>query len=503
MARRRSFWQWLTSIRRQPLRGITSTRALAGGRITYDANRPLFAGASIIQPPPDHESDWRMLNLDSKTLDRMEPARLLELLADLSPEVSKAFWDFLRNCNPGWTAQAFPPGTDRADERAETDPIAQAALDAFLGELRTLYGAADVVWNKLYSGAFLRGAFFGELVLDARGRMPVDIAVPDAKTVRFRMVDDPVRGQVWVPGQWQNGKFVEFTRPTVRYIAVDPMPGVPYGRPLVSPALFSSLFLLGMLHDLRRVVQQQGYPRLDIAIDIEKLDAMFKMARPLDSTGAALTFDAFAKSIVEQVRTTYAALEPDDAYIHTDSIIVNRPVGTVDADSLGAIDGLIEALERMSVRALKTMPFAFGLSESTTETQANRQYDLYTAGIKSLQHYAENLLEHFLSLALEAQGIQASVRFRFAQLRASERIREAQADAMEIANESAKYQHGWVTQDEASEAVTGHAAAMPGPVQQAAVVAAPSAQTNGASSRFVPNGTGAAVERMNGNGNHA
>jgi hypothetical protein len=160
-------------------------------------------------------------------------------------------------------------------------------------------------------------------------------------------------------------------------------------------------------------------------------------------------------------------------------------VGTVDADSLGAIDGLIEALERMSVRALKTMPFAFGLSESTTETQANRQYELYTAGIKSLQHYAENLLEHFLGLALEAQGIQASIRFRFASMRSAERIRDAQADALEIANEARKRDEGWQTQDESSETITGHAAAMPGPVQQATVIAEPSTQTNGAS-RVVP-----------------
>lgn len=466
-----TLWQRITSFFRKaaPLRGI-SHRAAPSGRITVDDSRPFFPGGMVIVPPPDHESDWRLLNLDSKTLDKIEPARLMELLADLSPEVSKALWDFLRNFNPGWSAKAYPPGTDRADERAVVNAPAQEALDAFLNTLKGYYGAADVVWNKIAMQAFLRGAMFGELVLDPRGRMPVDIAVPDPESVRFRQVIDPLRGQIHVPGQWIDGEFVEFTTPTVRYLPIDPMPGVPYGRPLASPALFSSLFLLGLLHDLRRVVQQQGYPRYDIGIDSEKALMAYNMGPQLDSDGNQISFDAYVLGIKTQIETYYATLEPDHAFVHSDMVIFNKNVGTVDASSLGAIDGLIEALERMATRALKTMPFAFGLSESTTETQATRQYELYAAGIKSLQHYAENLLEHFLTLALEAQGIAASVRFRFSELRSAERLRDALSEAAEIANEVEKRAQGWITQDEASEKITGSAAVGDAPVQQTAAV---------------------------------
>lgn len=499
-----TLWQRLTSFWRRspPLRGISHTRALPSGRVTVDSARPLFPGGLVITPPPDHESDWRLLNLDSRTLDRESPARILELLADLSPEVSKALWDFLRNCNPGWTCKAYPPGTDRADERAVVNLPAQEALDAFLNTLKGYYGAADVVWNKLFMAAFLRGAFFAELVLDKRGRMPVDLAVPDPKSVRFKEAIDPARGQIQIPGQWIDGKFVEFTQITVRYLPIDPMPGVPYGRPLASPALFSSLFLLGLLHDLRRVVQQQGYPRLDLSIDTEKANLAFNMGPKTNPDSTAMTFDQYVASLVAQVQTAYAALEPDDLYIHSDIAVFNKNVGTVDASSLGAIDGLIEALERMATRALKTMPFAFGLSESTTETQATRQYELYAAGIKSLQHYAENLLEHFLTLALEAQGIAASVRFRFSELRSAERLRDALSEAAEIANEKEKRTQGWITQDEASEKITGSAAVGPEPQMQTAGVG------GGVLGVGQPSSERAILERLslaevtNGNGKH-
>jgi hypothetical protein len=249
------------------------------------------------------------------------------------------------------------------------------------------------------------------------------------------------------------------------------------------------------LHDLRRVVQQQGYPRIDIALDLEKLLTAFQQGPPLDADGKPLSFQAFIQDTIEQVKTVYSRLEPDDAYIHTDGVNVNRPVGTVDAQSLGAVDGLIRALERMSVRALKSMPFLMGLSETTTETQSNRQYESYAAGIQSLQHYAENLLEHFLGLALEAQGIAASVRFRFAELRSAERLRDALSEQAEIANEKEKRDQGWITQDEASEKITGSAAVGDAPAPVAAVAVAEPTEDN--AERITP-----IRERMNGNGRH-
>ena len=249
---------------------------------------------------------------------------------------------------------------------------------------------------------------------------------PDPWSVRFRWREDPARGPVQQLCQWQKGTLVDLDRQTIRYVPVDAMPGSPYGRPLVAPALFVSLFLLVMLHDLRRVIQQQGYPRLDIEI----VSDVVRQEIPEDIRSNPTAVNRWLTDIFTQITTAYSALPPDATYIHDSKVKINRPVGTVDASSLGGIDAIISGLERMSVRALKTMPFLLGLSETTTETQANRQYEAYIQGIKAIQHYAETPLSRLLTLALQAQGIIATVTITFAENRAAEMLRDAQVQKL-------------------------------------------------------------------------
>lgn len=433
----------------------TSARHLAGkrARVSVDNAEDLpFLAAMFIETPPDADSTWRTSLLDDQTLDRIEPARLIELLIDISPEISRALWDFVRMFNPGWECKAFKLNSDTEDKRG------QAVIDAFITQLGELYGAFDVVLSRLIIGGMLRGAFLAEIVLDENGREAIDLATPDPYSVRFKKAKDPVRGNIWVMGQWQGSEFKILDAPTINYIPIDPAPGKPYGRSMVAPAIFLALFLIGLLHDLRRVIAQQGYPRIDISIDLEKLaTAMPSIA------GNPEEFKVWVNQIVDEIGTVYTGLQPDDAYVHTSVIGVNRPVGAVDSSSLGAVDGLLHALDRMIIRALKTMPFMMATSESTTETQSNRQYEAHVAGIKAIQHLLEQLLERLLRVALQAQGIQARVEFRFAELRASELLRDAQAKAAEYANIVLAYNQGWIGQEEAAEEAVGHEPDAPAP----------------------------------------
>jgi hypothetical protein len=439
--------------RRTPL---PSGRALAGGRLSLDNETGWFESGLTVLAPMSADAYWRDGGLDASTFDLASPAKILELLADLSPDVSRALWDFLRLYNPGWEAKAYRPGGKEQDKQA------QAALDAFIATLADLHGSFDVVLNRLGIGAFLRGAFCAELVLNKTGRIPVDLATPDPGAVRFRRVTDPERGPVWQPGQWHGGEWVALDRITVRYVPVDPLPGSPYGRALASPAIFPTLFLIGLLHDLRRVVAQQGYPRLDLEISIEKL----KEAMPADLESDADKMKAWIDATTDDIQAAFNSLEPDDAYVHLDVVKINRAVGAVDSSSLGAVGGLIEALERMAVRALKSMPLLMGTTDGVSEANSVKQFELMASGIKSIQHLCENMLERLLGLALQAQGIGAKVEFRFAELRAAEMMRDAQTEALLIANAARKRDEGWVTQDEAANEVVGHPPAEEAPLAQ-------------------------------------
>lgn len=430
-------------------RAAAITPRLPGGRASWDSADSFPSSTWLMQPPSAYTENWALMNMDSRYLARYSPIRLMEMMADLSPEVSRALWDFLRLCNPGWEVEAKRPGSDTKDERA------QGAITAFIASMADRYGSFDIVIGRLFMGPFLRGAICAELVLDERGRMPLDIATPDPSSIRFRRKADPVFGSVWQPGQWQQD-FKPLDIPTFRYVPIDPMPSSPYGRPLAAPALFTSVFLLGMLHDLKRVIQQQGYPRLDISVNIEQL------LQSMPGLGQNPTeFAEFAQSMVDSVQSVYENLQPDDAYIHTSNVQVNKPVGAVDASSLGGVDAVIVALERMAVRALKTMPLMMGITDNIGDAQATRMWEVHVAGVKSIQHYVETMLGRLFTLALQAQGIQADVEFEFAEIRASEQLRDAQTEAMRIANAKAKRDAGWTSQDEASEEITGHVADSP------------------------------------------
>jgi hypothetical protein len=424
------------------------------GTVNDNKDVPIASPLASIIPPPDADQTWRLQSLDSRTLSRLAPADLINLVIDLSPEVSRALFDFIRMLNPGWECKALRPRSETEDRRG------QRVLDAFWGQLKALYGSPDIQINRLILAGFIRGAFFSEIVFD--NSTPVDLATPDPYSARFRKVNDPIRGQIFQLGQWQGGKFVELTAPSISYIPIDPLPNSPYGRAMVSPALFTAIFLLGMLHDIRRVVQQQGWPRIDIAINLERLLS----AIPAGIEVGSEKYEEWVNAIIDEIQDVYSSLEPDDTYTHTDVVTVNRPVSAVNADSLGAVDGLIKGLERMITRALKTMPLMMGLDAGGTATAANRQWEIHAAAIKSLQHLLEAQLESHLNLVLRAAGIQARVEFRFAELRASELLRDEQGRQALFANMITAYQQGWVSQEEASMMAVGHKPDQPEPRNQ-------------------------------------
>jgi hypothetical protein len=393
----------------------------------------------------DDDSAWRDLDLDSETLSRAKPADLLNRLSNLSPDLSRAIWDFLRMSNPGWECQCFGSDGKTVDARAQT------AIDAFIGRLNARYGSVDVVLHRLFITAFLRGGFFAELVLNKAGTLALDIATPDSRYLQFERVIDPELGPVWRPFQWQGGRKVFLDAPTVRYVPVDPLPGSPFGRAPAAPSLFTILFAMGLLHDLRRVVAQQGWPRLDLEISLEEL----LTAMPPEAQATPAERQAWLDEVVRKIQETYASLQPDDTYVHLSNVKINRPVGTVDSSSLGAVDGIMAALDRQAVRSLKSMPLLFGISDGVSEANANRQWEVHIAGLKALQHLCEGLLEHLLTLALQAEGLQAKVEWRFSEVRAAELLRDAQVKKLDLQNAAFAYWFGLISMDEAAMMALG------------------------------------------------
>jgi hypothetical protein len=425
---------------------IANPKPPPAGRTSFDTPASFFSGNWVAQPPTDYEGHWRMVNLDIQHLDLYTPKELLDSLIDLSPEIAKAVWDFQRLCNPGWEYKAYNPGSeDKENARAKKH------LDEFFTRLREEYGSVDILIGRFFIGAYLRGAFCSELVLDGSANESLDLVAPDPYSIRFRKKMDPLRKEVWEPGQWQGNQWTSLAIPTFKYLPVDPAPASPYGRPLAAPALFTAIFILGLLHDVKRVVMQQGYKRMDIVLDTERAEDSFSY----DSQGYA-SYHEYMMGAISAIKTAYAQLQPDDAFVHTDLFKMEQAVGTLDSDSIGAIATIFDRLEKMVTRGLKSTSLLLESGESPGETDSNRRWEIHAAGIKSLQHHCESMLESQLQTSLRAKGLQARVVFRFAELRASEQLRDEQTRQLKIQNAVAERDAGFVSQDEASNSAVNH-----------------------------------------------
>jgi hypothetical protein len=428
-------------------RAVVGVAQRGGGRKTSTNQFGPQGGLLTILPPPDEYSRWAEFGLDMKDWDRIGTAKLMRVLRNMSPDMSRAIWDYMRLLNNGYEITAYKPGGTDPDTRA------QARVDELTSLIEDLYGSAKVQFGRMFMNKLMRGAMLVELVLDDAGRRAVDLVVPDPATVRFRRVEDPVRGMIWQMGQWQNGTFVILDQPTIRYIATDPDPDNPYGQPMLTSAIFPILFLIGLLQDLRRVVAQQGYPRTDIVVKMEQLRDAFETTSDAD-------LRELARATVREITEYYGQLEPDDAFAHTDFVEVSTNGGAIGTQVLASIQPLIEVLERQAMRALKSTPLMMGMVSQTSEANANRQWEIFAAGIKSIQQDAETLLGQLYELNLEIQGIQATVEVRFAELRAAEEARDEQTFKAKLENAIVARDQGFWDQEQASMHAIGEPPAL-------------------------------------------
>ena len=174
-------------------------------------------------PPHDPSSSWRTLESARKNLLNLPYTQLAQVALDLSPEVNKGLYDFLRFVNPSHVLR-------------NSNPDAERASNDFIRELDTYYGSFRSHIDSLWSGIFLTGGAFPELILGPGGRSPLDLVFNDPNSARFRRERDSLRGPRWRLGQeTRNGYNYLDDSPLVKYIGFDRLTDNPYGRPIVGP----------------------------------------------------------------------------------------------------------------------------------------------------------------------------------------------------------------------------------------------------------------------------
>ena len=370
-----------------------------------------------IIPPPSYQKDWLLLDIDNFSIDTVDPEKILLIIKAVCPPISKAHWDFQQFCNNQWSWKC----------ESGPDSVGTSATNKFFEILTQTQQGFDVILNKIVSGGFLRGAIASELALYRR--KPVDLIPFDPVIVRWGPAKNRARGEHEVMGQRYDGKFLEYKYGLVRYHPINTQIGTNYGIPMIDTSIFSAIFMMGLLYDIRRVIAQQGYYRLDFSLDWEVMQE--KIDRNRVEPGEV---DAFIQTQLDKLREYYDQLGPNDSIAHTSDILVDDIGGALNTEGLGSLNAIIDWLNNQLTLACKTVPILMGINNSTSETHANRQWENYMATIRSVQRSMTYMLEYQFNRMHRVLGIQDRHIFQFQELSLTTAINQAVYENQKLAN---------------------------------------------------------------------
>lgn len=387
----------------------------------------------------------RDLGLDDRQLKSLSVFELMDRLIDAHPDLSYALWNFLRIGNSGYSF------TVKELEGGERSEQGEEYINEFLTRLETpnmlqfdRIRSLDKIVDQLILSVITRGAAACELVLtpdlsDASFIAPVDPAT----------IDFVLENGRYIP--YQDNESVSLDIPTFIYDGMDEKIDSPYGRSPFVSALNIILFQLQVLNDIKAVVHRQGYPRLDIKI-VEKV-LLSRM--PIAIRNNEEKKQKWLNDRLREIINMYNNLEPDDTFVHFDSLEIGEAGGKGSA--LIDPEKLMHVIDNLIMSGLKTLSTILGRrSTGNTESFAKLEIKLYLAGLSGVQRCVERVLNKAFTLYLNIRGQQGIVEFKFKPIEIRTALEAEQFRSTQINNLISMYKMGWVSHEDAARAATGH-----------------------------------------------
>ena len=410
--------------------------------------RPIIGAASgklTVSP------DMTIMDMVSRRMgQKHDPIAMIELFRDYNPDASLAVWNFLRLVHPEHSivAKLLP-------DQVEVDTDGLAMLRYRSDNLRGVYGRdyggglgqlIDVLTLTLIS----QGAIAGELEMSEDLTDVLDWCPVDPREITFFGTEDT--GHV-VPGIEKHNKFYPLPREQFRYIPLDPAISSPYGRGLFWSSLEAVFFQAEVLRDLKVVAHTAGHPRLHIKVLEEVVDqympARYRM--PGQEDAARVWRDGVLSSLASE----YSQIKADDAFITWDWV---EPSGLDAGRPSFDLKSLIGVVETQVISSLKQLPILMGRIDGSGLAHGSVQWQIFALGVQALRTRVATLASWWATQTLRIWGRQSIGLVEFPTLRTQDRLREAQAQALEVQTAIMMYKMGWASNDELAEEHVGHAA---------------------------------------------
>lgn len=407
---------------------------------------------------PDPTSSWKTLTVQRENLLDLPYHRLAQIAIDCSSEVNKGLHDFLRFANPGHM-------------HVDENPVAEESSKQFMKLLGSYYGSFRSHLDSMWSGVFLTGAVFMEMVLEEGGMAPCDLVFNDPNTARFSKERHDIRGWRWrlyqesYTGLGQVAQpsiggpyYGQYNRnyldddPLIKYIGFDRLTDNPYGRPILGPAVYASVFLLGLITDLQRAVANLGISRMDYELDAEQL--LLLLDRNPDIANSDEATAQFITEQIESIRNVLSNLDPNEDYVHLSTVKVNYATNPMTMNLTG-LDNMIGTLQNQVVNGFKGVSALINLLNSTTETHIRSQVEYFVSAIQSFQDEMSESIEGYLNTGNQVQGIQGESSFRFKKQRTADKKATAEIEQIKTDTVLAKVEKNVITAEEGRQEIDG------------------------------------------------
>ena len=409
----------------------------------------------------DYGTSMAVQSLDS--LARMatqQPLELLSLLPDIVPEVGLAVWNgtFLA-CGPN--ALRIKAMTTGANGESEEAPDGTAMIQHLWDNNSDEVGGLIDALGQNYQMLLFSGMCAAEAVPSGRMQGVSDVFPVNSLTLQFRREQDGLlalyQRQTANPnglGVYSAG-FGGFFQPMPMnrffYARLPGLPDEPYGRAPFAPALSAVLECLAFMRDLLLAFHRVGTPKFDVGFDFEMWATLAKDVVGLTDP---LEIDRWVQSKFQDAVNFYNNLNADDAFFHD----LKSEVGTVGTGGQWPdITGMWGMLRLRLIQALKQLPTIMGVVEGDTETWSRVQWDIYASSLTTIVSKAAAPLVKASQLHLDLLGTGYTAVPEFAPIRSIARMIDAEAEAIEIANEARKRDEGWSSQETAAMNITGSA----------------------------------------------
>ncbi|MGN6820258.1 MAG: hypothetical protein ACTHJR_16465 [Sphingomonas sp.] len=331
---------------------------------------------------------------------------LLATLVNTDPDISAAVSSFLT------MAESVDPVIFAYDVKDNIDTKGIALGQQIFAQLTTTndytigYSAKDTVdamCNNHRYMVMLRGMTAGELVLD-KAYVPSELRIIDPGTIEWHEKQNGVYAPLQKPAG--SNDQIDLNIPTffTSYFHQSPLSVYSYS-PFVS-AINTIATRTQVINDLYRIMKITGYPRMDISVVQEVLNAN----APPQFRNDPKKVREFVEDEMGRIRQQFAAMQASGVFVHSDAVqakIINDKNPGVSLP----IENVIQVLDAQNQAALKVMPAVVG--KGSNGQVASTEARLFALSADALNRTVAGILTKALTLAARLSGYDGRIEVVF------------------------------------------------------------------------------------------